>query len=109
MQLFRTPLAYFCSKNPKPTTMNKIKEFLIKVLDEGEATSIKDMKKPSFKISKWLFITTSLIIPITMCILASFVMNVDSREFTLLSFIPLFNCQIVWCWILFRIAICFKK
>ena len=109
MQLFRTPLPYFCSKNPKPTTMNKIKEFLIKVLDEGEATSIKDIKKPSFEISKWLFITTSLIIPITMCILASFVMDVDSREFTILSFIPLFNCQIVWCWILFRIAICFKK
>ena len=36
--------------------MNKVKELLIKVLDEGETTSVKDMNWPSLGIGKWLFL-----------------------------------------------------
>lgn len=31
--------------------MNKVKELLIKVLDEGETTSVKDMKWPRWKLA----------------------------------------------------------
>ena len=66
--------------------MNKVKEFLIKVLDEGETTSVKDMKWPSLEIGKWLLISTAFLSPLLGCILGGTFMNVDSRELTCWSF-----------------------
>ena len=80
--------------------MNKIKELIIKVLDEGETTSIKELKMLPFKVNKWLFISTSLIVPFGVCILASFVIDVNSREFTAVSLTLVLNWLIVLCWIL---------
>ena len=80
--------------------MNKVKEFLIKVLDEGETTSIKEMKMLPLKVNKWLFISTSLVVPLAVCILASHIMDVNSREFTAVSLTLLLNWLIVLYWIL---------
>lgn len=80
--------------------MNKIKKLIIKVLDEGETTSIKELKMLPFKVNKWLFISTSLIVPLGVCILASFVIDVNSREFTAVSLTLVLNWLIVLCWIL---------
>lgn len=68
--------------------MNKVKELLIKVLDDGELTSVKDMKWHSLRISKWLFISTAFLSPLLACILGSTFMDLESREFTILL-IPL--------------------
>ena len=80
--------------------MNKVYEFIIKVLDEGEKTSIKEMKMLPLKVNKWLFISTSLVVPLAVCILASHIMDVNSREFTAVSLTLLLNWLIVLCWIL---------
>ena len=80
--------------------MNKVYEFIIKVLNEGETTSIKEMKMLPLKVNKWLFISTSLVVPLAVCILASHIMDVNSREFTAVSLTLLLNWLIVLCWIL---------
>ena len=64
--------------------MNKVKELLIKVLDEGETTSVKDMKWPSLEIGKWLLISTAFLSPLLGCILGGTFMDVNSKEFNVL-------------------------
>ena len=64
--------------------MNKVKEFLIAL---GEV--IKEMKKLPLKVNKWLFISTSFVVPLVMCILASHIMDENSREFSCVI-LPLF-------------------
>ena len=76
--------------------MNKIKEFLIKELSK----SMKVLKMLPLKVNKWLFISTSLIVPLAVCILASHIMDVDSREFTVVSLTLVLNWLIILCWIL---------
>lgn len=84
--------------------MNKVKELLIKVLDEGEVTSIRDMKIPSLKIGKWLVITTAILSPLLGCILGSAFMEEDSKEFAVLV-IPLFlNLSIFLYWLLYHLC-----
>lgn len=100
LQQFRTPISYLRTIILKYNDMNKIKELIIKVLDEGETTSIKELKMLPFKVNKWLFISTSLIVPFGVCILASFVIDVNSREFTAVSLTLVLNWLIVLCWIL---------
>ena len=78
--------------------MNKVKEFLIKELELNEL--IKEMKKLPLKVNKWLFFSTSLVVPLVVCILASHIMDVNSREFTAVSLTLLLNWLIVLCWIL---------
>lgn len=69
--------------------MKQFKELIIEVLDEGEATSVKDMKWPSLRIGKYLFISTAFLSPLLSLILGStFIMNVNSKEFIMLA-IPL--------------------
>ena len=77
--------------------MNKVKELLIKVLDEGETTSVKDMKWPSLRIGKWLLISMAFLSPLLGCILGGTFMNVDSREFNVLVIPLLLNCVICLC------------
>ena len=64
--------------------MNKVKEFLIAL---GEV--IKEMKKLPLKVNKWLFISTSFVVPLVVSILASHIMDVNSREFSCVT-LPLF-------------------
>lgn len=80
--------------------MNKVKEFLIKVLDEGEATSVKDMKWPSLKIDKWLLISMAFFSPMLGCILGSTFMDVNGKEFTALYIPLLLNVEIFLFWLL---------
>ena len=80
--------------------MNKVKEFLIEVLDEGETTSVKDMKWPSLEIGKWLLISTAFFSPLLGCILGGTFMDVNSKEFTVLVISLLLNCVICLCWFL---------
>ena len=58
--------------------MNKVKESLSKVLDESVKTGIKDMKMLPLKVNKWLFISTSLVVPLVVCILASYMMDINT-------------------------------
>jgi hypothetical protein len=74
--------------------MNKLKGLLIQVLDEGEATSVKDMKWPSLRIGKWLLISTAFLSPLLGCILGGTFMDVNSREFNVLVIPLLLNCLI---------------
>lgn len=83
--------------------MNKVKEFLIKVLDEGETTSVKDIKWPSLKIGKWLFISTAFLSPLLGCILGSTFMDVNSKEFAVLVIPFLLNVEICLCCLLYGI------
>ena len=78
--------------------MNKVKEFLIKELELNEL--IKEMKKLPLKVNKRLFFSTSLVVPLVVCILASHIMDVNSREFTTVSLTLLLNWLIILCWIL---------
>lgn len=78
--------------------MNKVKELLIKVLDEGETTSVKDMKWPSLEIGKWLLISTAFLSPLLGCILGGTFMDVNSREFNVLVIPLLLNSFICLCW-----------
>ena len=80
--------------------MNKVKESLSKVLDESVKTGIKDMKMLPLKVNKWLFISTSLVVPLVVCILASYMMDINSREFTIVSLTLQLNWLIVLCWTL---------
>ena len=80
--------------------MNKVKELLIKVLDEGETTSVKDMKWPSLGIGKWLLISTAFLSPLLGCILGGTFMDVNSKEFTVLVIPLLLNCVVCLCWLL---------
>lgn len=78
--------------------MNKAIEFIAKVLDDGETSSKKDIKLPSFKIEKismGLFITTSWLIPLAGAIAAGILMDVDSREFRIASLPFLINTFII--------------
>ena len=81
--------------------MNNMKELLIKVLDEGETTSVRDMKWPSLKVGKWLFISTAFISPLLGCILGSTFMDEDSKEFTMLCIPLLMNVEFCLCWLLY--------
>ena len=80
--------------------MNKLKGLLIQVLDEGEATSVKDMKWPALKIGKWLFISTGFLSPLIGCILGSTFMDVNGKEFTALYIPLLLNVEIFLFWLL---------
>lgn len=78
--------------------MNKVKELLIKVLDEGETTYGKSIKPPFFKLEKismWTFITTSWFIPLAGTILAGTFMDVDSRDFNIAVLPLLVNTVII--------------
>ena len=78
--------------------MNKVIEFIAKVLDDGETSSEKDIKLPSFKtekISMGLFITTSWFIPLAGAIAAGILMDVDSREFKIAVLPLLVNTVII--------------
>ena len=78
--------------------MNKVIEFIAKVLDDGETSSEKDIKLPSFKIEKismGLFITTSWLIPLAGAIAAGILMDVDSREFKIAVLPLLVNTVII--------------
>lgn len=81
--------------------MNKVKEFLIKVLDEGETTSVKDMKWPALKIGNWLFIITGFLSPLLGCFIGT-LMDVNSKEFIMLSIPLLLNVEILLCWFLYH-------
>ena len=83
--------------------MKKFKELVIKVLDEGETTSVRDMKWPSLKIGKWLFICTAFLSPLLACILGSTFMDVNGKEFTLLCIPLLLNWGIFLCWLLYHL------
>lgn len=83
--------------------MKQFKELIIQVLDEGEATSVKDMKWPSLKIGKWLLISMAFISPMLGCILGITFMDVNSKEFTVLTIPLLLNCVICLCWILYNL------
>ena len=83
--------------------MNKLKGLLIQVLDEGEATSVKDMKWPSLKIGKWLLISMAFISPMLGCILGSTFMDVNTKEFNVLVIPLLLNCVICLFWILYSL------
>lgn len=80
--------------------MNKVKELLIKVLDEGETTSVKDMNWPSLRIGKWLLVCTAFLSPLLGCILGGRFMDVNSREFNVLVIPLLLNCVVCLCWLL---------
>ena len=80
--------------------MNKVKELLIKVLDEDESTSVRDMKWPSLRIGKWLLVCTAFLSPLLGCVLGSTFMDVNSKEFTVLVISLLLNCVICLCWLL---------
>lgn len=80
--------------------MNKVKELLIKVLDEGETTSVKDMKWPSLRIGKWLLVCMAFLSPLLGCVLGSTFMDVNSKEFTVLVISLLLNCVICLSWLL---------
>ena len=85
--------------------MNKAIEFIVKVLDNGETSSERDIKLPSFKIEKismWLFITTSWLIPLAGTIAAGMLMDVDSREFKIVSLPLLINTLIILTLILLK-------
>ena len=78
--------------------MNKVIEFIAKVLDDGETSSEKDIKLPSFKIEKismGLFITTSWLIPLAGAIAAGILMDVDSRDFKIAVLPLLVNTVII--------------
>lgn len=78
--------------------MNKVIEFIVKVLDDGETSSEKDIKLPSFKIEKismGLFITTSWLIPLAGTILTGTFMDVDSRDFKIAVLPLLVNTVII--------------
>jgi len=83
--------------------MKQFKELIIQVLDEGEATSVKDMKWPSLKIGKWLLISMAFISPMLGCILGITFMDVNSKEFTVLTIPLLLNCVICLSWILYNL------
>lgn len=83
--------------------MNKLKELIIQALDDGELTSLKDMKWPSLRISKWLFISTAFLSPLLACILASTFMDLESREFIILLIPLLFNWGVYLCWLLYKL------
>lgn len=85
--------------------MNKVKEFLINVLDEGEVTSVKDMKWPSFKVNKCLFFSMAFLFPLMGCLLGSTFMDVESREFIVMTMILMLNVLLFLCWYLY----CFMK
>ena len=82
--------------------MNKVKEFLIKVLDEGETTSVKDMKWPSLGIGKWILISTAFLSPLLGCILGGTFMDVNCKVFIVLVIPLLLNCVICLSWLLSR-------
>lgn len=78
--------------------MNKVIEFIAKVLDDGETNSEKEIKLPSFKIEKInmrLFITTSWFIPLAGAIAAGILMDVDSREYRIVTLPLLINTLII--------------
>lgn len=81
--------------------MKKVKELFFKVLDEGETT--KDMKWPSLKIGKWLLISMAFLSPLLGCIIGSTFMDVNSKEFIMLSIPLLFNVEICLCWLLYNL------
>ena len=83
--------------------MKKFKELIIKALDEGETTSVKNMKWPSLRIGKWLFVSTAFLSPLLACILGSTFMNVNSKEFTMLVIPLLLNWGIFLCWLFSRL------
>ena len=83
--------------------MNKITEFLIKTLTGNETMDLDDVKFPSFKIGKGLYIATSLVVPLGICLLASKFMDINSREFTIVLLTLLINIGIVLCWILYNL------
>ena len=78
--------------------MNKVIEFIVKVLDDGETSYGKSIKLPFFKmekISMWTFITTSWFIPLADTILAGTFMDVDSRDFKIAVLPLLVNTVII--------------
>ena len=83
--------------------MNKIREFLIRILTGNETMDLDDVKIPSFKIGKGLYIATSLVVPLGICLLASKFMDINSREFTIVLLTLLINIGIVLCWILYNL------
>ncbi len=71
--------------------MNKVIEFIVKVLDDGKTSNGKDFKLLSFKMEKIgmkTFITTSWFVPLAGVILAGNFMDVDSRDFKI-AILPL--------------------
>ena len=82
--------------------MSKVKEFLIKVLDEGESTCVKDMKWPLLKIGKWLFVSIAFLSPLLACMLGVTFMDVNSKEFMMLCIPLLLNTEIFLCWLLYH-------
>ena len=74
--------------------MNKITEFLIRILTGNETMDLDDVKIPSFKIGKGLYIATSLVVPLGICLLASKFMDINSREFTIVLLTLLINIGI---------------
>ncbi len=99
MLSFRIPPIYLCTINLKETIdMNKVIEFIAKVLDDGETNSEKEIKLPSFKIEKInmrLFITTSWFIPLAGAIAAGILMDVNSREYRIVTLPLLINTLII--------------
>ena len=78
--------------------MNKVIEFIAKVLDAGETNSEKEIKLPSFKIemiNMRLFITPSRFIPLAGAIAAGILMDVDSREYRIVTLPLLINTLII--------------
>ena len=83
--------------------MGEITKFLIKVFVGSETMDLDDVKIPSFKIGKGLYIATSLVVPLGICLLASKFMDINSREFTILLLTLLVNIGIVLGWILYNL------
>ena len=83
--------------------MSEITKFLIKVFVGSETMDLDDVKIPSFKIGKGLYIATSLVVPLGICLLASKFMDINSREFTIVLLTLLINIGIVLCWILYNL------
>lgn len=88
------------TKPLKTTNMNKVFKFILKVLDEGETNNARNTKIPSFKITPWLLISTTIVIPLFGCIFAGTFMDVNSREFIFMVLPILINIEILLCWIL---------
>lgn len=91
--------------------MSKVIEFIVKALDDGQTTEMKEIKWPSFnqkQISLPLFITTAWIIPFAGAILAGIFMDVNSREFNIVI-LPLLVNTLIILFLLLRLFALSKK
>lgn len=78
--------------------MNKVIEFIAKVLNDGKTINEKDIKLPSFqmeKIGMKTFIATSWFVPLAGVILAGAFMDMDSRDFKIAVLPLLINTVII--------------